>query len=96
MRLTIRVFRPGWSSQQMKMMNVDIRITEPGWTRVPIVQVDKLKVPPPILLALTLLLENNRRRIRLLLFMCLQRKAKIEHKILSKSKHAKTAVSFAL
>lgn len=37
------IHRPGWSSQQMKMMNVDIRITEPGWTRVPIVQVDKLK-----------------------------------------------------
>ena len=37
-------FRPGWTSQQMKMMNVDIRITEPGWTRVPIVEVNKLKV----------------------------------------------------
>jgi len=35
--------RPGWTSQQMKMMNVDIRITEPGWTRVPIVEVNKLK-----------------------------------------------------
>ena len=28
----------------MNMMNVDIRITEEGWTRVPIVEVNKLKV----------------------------------------------------
>jgi len=37
------IHRPGWTSQQMNMMNVDISIAEEGWTRVPIDEVNKLK-----------------------------------------------------
>jgi len=33
---------PGWTSQQMIMNNVDIRI-QPGWTKIPIVRMNKLK-----------------------------------------------------
>jgi hypothetical protein len=37
------IHRPGWTSQQMAMNNVDIKITQKGYTKVPIVEVNKLK-----------------------------------------------------
>jgi len=37
------IHRPGWTSQQMAMNNVDIKITQKGYTKVPIVKVNKLK-----------------------------------------------------
>lgn len=37
------IHRPGWTSQQMAMNNVDIKITQNGWTKVPIVEMNKLK-----------------------------------------------------
>ena len=40
--------RPGWSSQRINMVDVDIRIS-PGWSIVPLSDLSDLKVPLKIL-----------------------------------------------